>query len=152
MLTAISCSTSALANNHYPPLERLTSILRGLNRAAVAVSGGVDSLTLARIAHDVFGLNVTMYHAVSPAVPAEATERVLALAEQYGWPLEIINAGEFDSKEYMRNPVNRCFFCKTSLYDAIQAIAKQTNAQILSGTNTDDLGEYRPGSGSGEAT
>lgn len=145
MLTAISCSTLALANNRYPPLERLTSILRGLNRAAVAVSGGVDSLTLARVAHDVLGLNVTMYHAVSPAVPAEATERVLALAEQYGWPLEIINAGEFDSKEYMRNPVNRCFFCKTSLYDAIQAIAKKTNAQILSGTNTDDLGEYRPG-------
>ncbi len=45
----------------------------------------------------------------------------------------------------MKNPVNRCYFCKTSLYDAIDAIAKQTHAQILSGTNTDDLGEYRPG-------
>jgi pyridinium-3,5-biscarboxylic acid mononucleotide sulfurtransferase len=145
MLTATSTSASAPVNYRSPALDRLASILRGLNRAAVAVSGGVDSLTLARIAHDLLGDEVTMYHAISPAVPIEATDRVRALAHQYGCQLEIINAGEFDSEDYMRNPVNRCFFCKTSLYDAIQAIAKQTNAQILSGTNTDDLGEYRPG-------
>ena len=145
MLTAISASASAPVNHRSPALERLTLILRRLHRVAVAVSGGVDSLTLARVAHDALGENVTMYHAVSPAVPAEATERVRALAQQYGWQLEVIDAGEFRSDDYMRNPVNRCFFCKTSLYDAIQAIAKQTNAQILSGTNTDDLGEYRPG-------
>lgn len=143
MLTATSAKISAPANQRL--LDRLKTILRELNRAAVAVSGGVDSLTLARVAHDVLNENVTMYHAVSPAVPSEATERVRALAHQYGWQLEVINAGEFDSEDYMRNPVNRCFFCKTSLYDAVQAIAKQTQAQILSGTNTDDLGEYRPG-------
>ncbi len=145
MITATSASSFGPVNHPYAPLERLTSILRGLGRAAVAVSGGVDSLTLARVAHDVLGSNVTMYHAVSPAVPTEATERVRALAQQYAWKLEVINAGEFNSEDYMRNPVNRCFFCKTSLYDAIQAIAKQTHAQILSGANTDDLGEYRPG-------
>ena len=145
MLTATSASASAPVNHRYPLLERLTSILRALDPAAVAVSGGVDSLTLARVAHDVLGNNVTMYHAISPAVPHEATERVRALAQQYGWRLEVVNAGEFDSADYMRNPVNRCFFCKTSLYDSISAIAKQTNARILSGTNTDDLGEYRPG-------
>lgn len=127
------------------PLERLESIVHALERAAVAVSGGVDSLTLARIAHAALGGSVTMYHAISPAVPAEATERVHAVANQYGWQLNVIGAGEFDSEDYMRNPVNRCFFCKTSLYDAISAIAKETRAQILSGTNTDDLGEYRPG-------
>ena len=145
MLTATPISASALTSHTPPPLERLKSVLLAFDRCAVAVSGGVDSLTLARIAHDALGNNVTMYHAVSPAVPAEATQRVRALAQQYGWRLEVIDAGEFDSEDYMRNPVNRCFFCKTSLYDAIQAIAKQTRAQILSGTNTDDLGEYRPG-------
>ena len=145
MSTATSASASVPVFLRDMPLSRLTVILCGFHRAAVAVSGGVDSLTLARVAHDALGENVTMYHAVSPAVPAEATERVRALAQQYGWQLKVINAGEFDSEDYMRNPVNRCFFCKTSLYDAISAIAKQTNAQILSGTNTDDLGEYRPG-------
>ena len=145
MLIATSILAQVTNDQPHAPLERLEATLRALDRAAVAVSGGVDSLTLARIAHDALGSNVTMYHAVSPAVPAEATQRVRALAQQYGWRLEVINAGEFDSEDYMRNPVNRCFFCKTSLYDAIQAIAKQTRAQILSGTNTDDLGEYRPG-------
>jgi pyridinium-3,5-biscarboxylic acid mononucleotide sulfurtransferase len=145
MNIATHASTTAPYNSPNSVLQRLQAIVATFDRAAVAVSGGVDSLTLARAAHDVLGINVAMYHAVSPAVPSEATERVRALAQQYGWQLEVINAGEFDSKDYMRNPVNRCFFCKTSLYDAIETIAKQTNAQILSGTNTDDLGEYRPG-------
>ena len=126
-------------------LTRLQAILAPLRLAAVAVSGGVDSLTLARIAYDALGENVTMYHAVSPAVPAEATARVRHLAAQYGWRLHVIDAGEFNSADYMSNPVNRCYFCKTSLYSAIGAIAQQTFEQILSGTNTDDLGEYRPG-------
>ncbi len=126
-------------------LTRLKALLAPLSQAAVAVSGGVDSLTLARIAHDKLGANVTMYHAVSPAVPAEATERVRSLAARYTWPLQIIDTGEFNSADYMNNPVNRCFFCKTHLYSAISAIAHHTSAQILSGTNTDDLGEYRPG-------
>ena len=143
MLSAPLVSASDI--HLHSPLERLSAILRQLDQAAIAVSGGVDSLTLARVSHDVLGNAVTMYHAVSPAVPIEATERVRALAQQYGWRLEVIDAGEFGSEDYMKNPVNRCFFCKTSLYDAISAIAKQTHAQILSGTNTDDLGEYRPG-------
>lgn len=138
-------SVSAPKVHLHAPLQRLEAILCKLDQTAIAVSGGVDSLTLARIAHDVLGNKVTMYHAVSPAVPMEATERVRGLARQYGWRLEIIDAGEFRSEDYMKNPVNRCYFCKTSLYDAIDAIAKQTHAQILSGTNTDDLGEYRPG-------
>ena len=54
----------------------------------------------------------------------------------------MIDAGEFGSADYMRNPVNRCFYCKTSLYGAIRP---HTAAQIVSGTNLDDLGEYRPG-------
>jgi pyridinium-3,5-biscarboxylic acid mononucleotide sulfurtransferase len=128
MLPAQSARTSAPENHRHQPLEELTSILRALGRAAVAVSS-----------------NVTMYHAVSPAVPAEATQRVRLLATQYGWSLDVIDAGEFRSKDYIKNPVNRCFFCKTSLYDSISAIANKTQAQILSGTNTDDLGEYRPG-------
>ena len=123
-------------------LERLAGIIDDLGEAAVAVSGGVDSLTLAVFAHRVAPVRVSMFHAVSPAVPAEATERVQTLAQREGWTLRIIDANEFSDGNYRANPVNRCFYCKTSLYSAI---VPHTHSQIVSGTNTDDLGEYRPG-------
>jgi pyridinium-3,5-biscarboxylic acid mononucleotide sulfurtransferase len=122
--------------------DRLRCILAKLDTAAVAVSGGVDSLTLATIAYEVMGLRVIMHHATSPAVPAEATERVRHLARARGWALDIFDAGEFNDERYRANPVNRCFFCKTNLYGAI---AGRTGGAILSGTNMDDLGDYRPG-------
>ena len=120
---------------------RLRAVLTGLKRAAVAVSGGVDSMTLAYHCHRAMR-DAVMYHAVSPAVPPEATERVRRHASRHGWTLEVIDAGEFADRRYLANPVNRCFFCKANLY---RAIAGATDAQILSGANLDDLGDYRPG-------
>lgn len=121
----------------------LEPVLDGLGEAAVAVSGGVDSLTLAVFAGRRLGPErMLMVHATSPAVPPEATDRVRRQAEAEGWRLEVIDAGEFADPRYRANPVNRCFFCKTSLYGAIAA---RTARQILSGANTDDLTEYRPG-------
>lgn len=122
--------------------DALGRIIDELHDVAVAVSGGVDSLTLATMVHRTIPARSTMFHAVSPAVPDEATNRVRALAEQQRWVLNIIDAGEFADADYRANPVNRCFYCKTSLYGAI---APRTKAQIVSGTNLDDLGEYRPG-------
>lgn len=109
---------------------------------AIALSGGVDSMTLAFVAHRVRQSDTTMYHAVSPAVPPSATQRVKAYAETWGWNLSIISAGEFDDVNYMANPSNRCFHCKTNLYGTIVA---HTEAQVLSGTNLDDLDDWRPG-------
>ena len=109
---------------------------------AVAVSGGVDSLTLAAVAHEALRGRVSMHHATSPAVPEEATRRTREVAASRGWTLDVFDAGEFADRRYRANPVNRCFFCKTNLY---AAIARRTDALILSGTNLDDLGEYRPG-------
>ncbi|CAM5774973.1 Pyridinium-3,5-bisthiocarboxylic acid mononucleotide synthase [Labrys miyagiensis] len=121
----------------------LDEILSSLDRMAVAVSGGVDSVTLATLATRLRGAGkVRIMHAVSPAVPGEATERVQELARQEGWDLQLLDAGEFADENYLSNPVNRCFFCKGNLYGAIAA---RSDRQILSGTNTDDLGEYRPG-------
>jgi pyridinium-3,5-biscarboxylic acid mononucleotide sulfurtransferase len=122
--------------------EALTRILAGFDTAAVAVSGGVDSTTLAALAHRTIGDRATMMHAVSPAVPPEATRRVRDLAAAEGWRLRILDAGEFADPRYRANPSDRCFYCKTNLY---AAIAAATRAQILSGTNRDDLSDWRPG-------
>lgn len=122
--------------------QALAAALGGFRGIAVAVSGGVDSLTLATFAHRQQGDAVRMYHAVSPAVPPEATMRTRELAAAEDWRLEVIDAGEFGDPRYRRNPANRCFFCKTNLYSAIAA---HTQDQIVSGTNLDDLGEFRPG-------
>jgi len=125
------------------PLVRLHRALGAMGgRIAVAVSGGVDSLTLATAAHRALPDAVTMHHATSPAVPGEATGRTRALAASEGWRLDVFDAGEFADPAYRANPANRCFFCKTSLYGAV---ARRTAHQIVSGTNLDDLGEYRPG-------
>jgi uncharacterized protein len=120
----------------------LESVVQGMQRIAVAVSGGVDSLTLATFAHRLAPGRVEMFHAVSPAVQEEGTRRTRQLAAREGWTLRVIDAREFDSQDYLRNPANRCYYCKTSLYGAIRP---HTSAQIVSGTNLDDLGEYRPG-------
>lgn len=120
----------------------LAERLAGIGPASVALSGGVDSMTLAVMAGRSLGHEAIMVHAVSPAVPPEATERVIALAGQEDWRLERIDAGEFQDENYRSNPVNRCFFCKGNLYGAIAGLRHGT---ILSGTNLDDLGEYRPG-------
>jgi uncharacterized protein len=123
-------------------LEALLHSIGEVQEIGVALSGGVDSMTLAAVAHQALGRDVTMYHAQSPAVPFEATARVQAMAAARGWQLQVFDAGEFGRAEYLANPVDRCFHCKTSLYGAISA---RTVAQLVSGTNLDDLGEYRPG-------
>lgn len=122
--------------------QKLEAVLAGLGPVAVAVSGGVDSLTLATLAHRLAPGTTLVVHAVSPAVPEEATARVRAEGAREGWALRVIEAGEFADPAYRANPVNRCFFCKTNLYGAVRAV---TDRQILSGANRDDLGEYRPG-------
>ena len=122
---------------------RLAAVLLSIRGPlAVAVSGGVDSLTLATFVHRVADSRAEMFHAVSPAVPGDATVRVELLAAAQGWRLRMVDAGEFTDETYLANPVDRCFFCKTNLYGCI---ARHSDAQILSGANLDDLREYRPG-------
>ncbi|MEQ8654711.1 MAG: hypothetical protein RIC87_19755 [Kiloniellales bacterium] len=123
-------------------LSRLERLLGSKERLAVAVSGGVDSLTLAWVAGRLPGLSLLAVHAVSPAVPPEATRRVQAHADRAGWDLRLLDAGEYRDPDYRSNPVDRCFFCKKNLY---RRIGEVTDATIASGTNLDDLGDYRPG-------
>lgn len=123
-------------------IARLESVLLDCGDVAIGVSGGVDSLTLAAFAHGVLGDRAVFVHAVSPAVPAEATKRVRQLAEARSAPLTVLDAGEFADEAYRANPLDRCYFCKSHLYDAISA---RFNATVLSGANLDDLSDFRPG-------
>ena len=124
-----------------PALLRLEHQLQQLGPVAVATSGGVDSMTLAALAHRL-DPHCEIYHALSPAVPAQATARVQHYARQEHWQLHLLNAGEINVPRYVENPVNRCYFCKTNLYGSI---SNETKLVVVSGTNTDDLGDYRPG-------
>jgi uncharacterized protein len=118
---------------------QLAEVLRGFDRVAIAVSGGVDSVTLAEFAHRLLGrTRVMMLHATSAAVPSDAASRLA----QFDWDLHVVDARELDNPAYVANPVNRCFFCKTSLYATMRA---NTDRALLSGTNRDDLGDFRPG-------
>lgn len=122
--------------------DRLVEAFARHDRLTVAVSGGVDSMTLAYIAHRFSGKPVAMVHATSPAVPPLATQRVKQYAEREGWRLEVVDAGEFADPAYRANPLDRCYFCKSHLYDSLQRLSEGV---VLSGANLDDLGDYRPG-------
>jgi uncharacterized protein len=120
----------------------LDAVLADLPGLAIAVSGGVDSMTLAHAAHRVGAPGLRVVHALSPAVPTEATARVRDHATRFAWRLIEVDAGEFADPEYRANPVNRCYFCKNNLYSRISHV---TEGPIASGANLDDLGDYRPG-------
>lgn len=131
-------------------LDRLSAVLVGIPDRVIACSGGVDSLVLATVAHRVAG-TTRVAHTATPAVPGDATARVVDHASRNGWNLSVVRSGEFDDERYLANPTERCYFCKSNLYDAIAALVTAGSTDhgdaptILSGANTDDLGEYRPG-------
>lgn len=123
-------------------LSRLVACLDHHRSLAIAVSGGVDSMMLAHVAHHLSRAKAVMYHAHGPAVPLLARERVEEHASRYGWNLVLIDARELEDSRYRKNPVDRCYYCKTNLYTRIR---KYTSDPVASGTNTDDLSDYRPG-------
>ncbi|MFT6804110.1 MAG: hypothetical protein ACJA2H_001123 [Nitriliruptoraceae bacterium] len=149
------------------PGAAVAAVLAQMPRRIVACSGGVDSLLLAYLAHRGTGRTVVA-HAVTPAVPPSATARVMAAADQHGWELHVVTSDEFADERYLSNPQDRCYFCKTNLYDELgrlsAALASEARASdggasaagasdgggvdgwtLLSGANIDDLAEYRPG-------
>ncbi len=128
-------------------LDRLSATLATTPERVVACSGGIDSLVLATVAHRAAPESTVVAHTVTPAVPGDATTRVLRYAERFGWDLRTVRSREFDDEAYLENPVDRCYLCKDHLYDALGPVrdAVAAGAVILSGANLDDLGEYRPG-------
>jgi pyridinium-3,5-biscarboxylic acid mononucleotide sulfurtransferase len=127
-------------------LDQLTSVLRSCGRTLVAYSGGVDSVFLAKVAHDTLGDKALAVIADSPSLPRRELQEALEIAEQFGFPVRVIKTEEMGDANYTSNPSNRCYFCKSELFESLAEIAKRENWQtIIYGENASDVGDYRPG-------
>lgn len=128
-------------------LEHMRAGLRDLKSVAVAFSAGVDSTLVLKVALDTLGPeNVVAVTAKSDSLASAEFDHACKLAEELGARHAILNTDEFDNPDYISNPTNRCYFCKTALYTHLdQFIADQGINAIVNGTNADDLGDYRPG-------
>jgi uncharacterized protein len=128
-----------------PKLERLTSILRKMPGALVAYSGGADSALLAEAAHRTLGELSEAAIADSPSLPRRELAAAERLAGVRGWRYRVVRTAELEDERYAANPQNRCYFCKSALFDVVGAIARGRGWEVLLGTNLDDLGDHRPG-------
>lgn len=113
---------------------------------AVALSGGIDSTLVAKAAKLVFGDHCVAVTADSPSVPRAELATAIQIAELIGIRHEVIATSEFTNPDYLRNQGDRCYHCKSELYDRILTILPRLGvATVCSGANLDDLGDYRPG-------
>lgn len=127
--------------------QRLIDIIRPLRRVIVAFSAGIDSTLVLKVALDALGKeNVLAATGVSPSLAQRELENVKELAKLMDAPLELVGTSEMDNPSYSSNPINRCYFCKSELYQKLTEIAQAKDyAAILNGVNFDDRGDFRPG-------
>jgi uncharacterized protein len=124
----------------------LVSTLRSYGRVAVAFSGGIDSTVVAQAAYEALEDGAIAVTAVSQSLAAGELEEARALARQIGIAHRVIHTEEFADPNYLRNQPDRCYFCKSELYGRLEGMLAELGVDtVVSGANTDDMGDYRPG-------
>jgi len=126
--------------------EQLHQVLQDCQRVLVAYSGGIDSTLVAKVAFDLLGNRAIAVTANSPALMPSDLEEAKLQAQAIGIKHQIIEGDELQNPNYAANPINRCYFCKSELYQQLRPLAQAWGYEyIVDGLNADDLQGYRPG-------
>lgn len=126
--------------------QRLIAAIAPLGSCLVAYSGGVDSAVVAKGAFLAVGARAIAVTGISASLASGELEAAEELAAAIGIAHESLATNELDRPEYQRNSPDRCFHCKTELYERLAALARERGiGSILNGANADDLADFRPG-------
>lgn len=137
---------SAEPQSAEPQLDQLRALLRAMGSALVCFSGGIDSALVLAVASEQLGEKAIGMTAVSPSLPQRERAATAEVAARLGVRHEMVDSHEMKREGYRKNGPDRCFHCKSELYFIAAAKQKEWKlAHVLNGTNTDDLGDYRPG-------
>ncbi|MGD9014571.1 MAG: ATP-dependent sacrificial sulfur transferase LarE [Candidatus Omnitrophota bacterium] len=127
-------------------LTRLVTRLEQMQRVAICYSGGVDSSLLLRVAKQTLGSNVLAVTAESPIYPQEQLRFARRMAKDFKARHKIIKFDIFKIPTFIKNPVNRCYYCKRELFGRIWSVARKAKINfLLDGSNASDSQDFRPG-------
>ena len=126
--------------------QLIESIISEMGSVAVALSGGVDSGLVAKIASDCLGNSAVALTAVSPSLASQEKDDIEKLVQDIGIRHHFLTSHETEDPRYKVNDTNRCYFCKTNVYNDLVNYAEAEGYKVLlDGTNADDVGDHRPG-------
>jgi pyridinium-3,5-biscarboxylic acid mononucleotide sulfurtransferase len=129
-----------------PKLEKLKEILKKMQSALLAFSGGVDSSFLLKVSRDALGDNLLAVTAVSAAYPRQELDSAKAFTRKLKVRHRIIRTFELRDRNFVSNPVNRCYFCKRELFAKLKGIARDNGLKfVIDASNATDKKDYRPG-------